>query len=119
MSAGAIVALIVAAAVVAAVAYLVRRMLRERAAERERLLRDARDHRTQADASVARARELGGEVERHRAEAERHAAMADEHTRKADEHAEAAAELQQRVSRAGSAAGRHDERASELEGERS
>jgi hypothetical protein len=49
-------------------------------------------------------------------EAHRHAELAEEHAQRADEHAAAAAELHRKVSRAGSAAGRHDERAAELEG---
>ena len=115
MSTEVTIALIVGIALVALVGYLVWRAMSRRAEERARLARDARDHRTQAEASVSRARDLGGEAEHHRTEAERHAELADEHAQKADEHAAAAAELQERVSTAGSAAGRHDERAAELE----
>ena len=116
MSTGAIVAIVIGIALVCWGAFLMLREARDRAVEHARRRRDARDHRAQADAGVARARELGGEAELHRAEAQRHAELADEHARKADEHAAAVAELQQKVSRAGSAAGRHDERAAELEG---
>ena len=116
MSTGAIVAIVIGIALVCSGAFLMLREARDRAAERVRMRRDARDHRAQADAGVARARELGGEAELHRAEAHRHAELADEHAQRADEYAAAAAGLQQKVSRAGSAAGRHDARAAELEG---
>lgn len=98
MSTGAIVAIVIGIALVCWGAFLMLREARDRAVEYARMRRDARDHRAQADAGVA------------------HAELADEHAQKADEHAAAVAELQQKVSRAGSAAGRHDERAAELEG---
>jgi hypothetical protein len=115
VSTGAIIAIIIGIVVLAAIGFLLVRASRGRAEERARRTREARDHRAQADAGVARARDLGNEADRHRAEAHRHAELADEHAQKADEHAAQAAELQEKVARAGSAAGRHDERAADLE----
>jgi len=84
-------------------------------AERQRLRRDARGHRQQAEAGAGRARELGEKSEHHTREARRHKQLADEHANKAEEHAREAAKADGGKRRAGQAAGRHDERASELE----
>src|SRR5918996_3655921 len=92
---------------------LFRRAATGRAARRERLASEASAHRVQAEANVARARELGREAEEHRRQAEEHAALADEHAEKAAEHAERAAELEDTVGRAGRAADFHEDHATE------
>jgi hypothetical protein len=84
-------------------------------AERQRAHRDARGHRQQADAVAGRARDLGEKSDHHQREARRHQQLADEHGQKADEHAQEAAKAEGGKRRAGQAAGRHDERAAELE----
>lgn len=130
MSTLAIIA-IVAAAIVLAVflGVALRRVSASRAATKERRAREVADHRAQAEAHTEKARELGGELEHHRAQAERQRAEADrhraeairqeelaeEHEEAASEAAERAQEIEERIPREGRGADLHDQRAAELE----
>jgi hypothetical protein len=116
MSTALVIVIVVAAVIVIAlVAAMVRRQAAEREIEHDRLSGEAFAHRDQADANVARARELGREAEDARRQAEEHAIAADEHARAAQENAQRATELEGRVETAGRAAARHDEQAAERE----
>jgi hypothetical protein len=116
MSVALVIVIVIAAVVLAAVAFtLIRRAAAEREIEHERVSGEAFAHRDQADANVARARDLGREAEEHRSEAARHAAAADEHALAAQEHAERATKLEQEVKTAGKAAAFHDEQAADRE----
>ena len=112
----AVILIVVGALILLALVFgLVRNRLAARRAERERLAREASDHRQQADANVSKARVLGDEADTHREAAEHHAALADQHAQQAESHAATASELEERVEGAGRAAGFHDEKATERE----
>jgi hypothetical protein len=115
---------IIAAVVVLGIFLFVtlRRVAAERERKRERMRSDVAGHRQQSDAQVSRARELGGKVdsrvaraEEHESEAERHRVEAERHDAEAQAEREQAGELARTSERAGRSAGRHDERAAEIE----
>ena len=95
--------------------YVSVRVVRAAGARRAALLQTARDHRLEADANIAKAKEIGPERDMHEQEAERHTAEAERHVEQAEEHAAIADELRRRTEVAGRAAARHDEKAAEAE----
>jgi len=119
MSTGLLIAIVDAVILLALLLIVpaVRSYRAKQAAKRERLARQAADHRAQADAGVARARDLGSEVEVHQEEAKRHRELSEAHALQAEEHEQSASEAQAAVNRAGAAAGRHDAQAADLESE--
>lgn len=106
---------VVALVVISIVAAVLRRRAEQRQLERERLAGQASGHRQEADAHVAKARELDHEAAQERQLQSHHAELAERHAAKADEHAERADQLEGRVPREGRSAAFHDERATEIE----
>ena len=100
---------------IALLLFVALRLVRAADARREQLTREAQDHRAEADANVAKAKDLAPEREKHEQAAEHHTAEAERHLAQAEEHQATAEELARRSEVAGRAAARHDERAAEAE----
>lgn len=95
--------------------FVAARLVRAASDRQKELQRTAEGHRAEAEANVAKAREIGPERELHDDAARRHEAEAERHLAQAEEHQARAEELQRRSELAGRAAARHDELAAEAE----
>jgi len=110
-----IIAIVAGVLIVALLVFIGARAVRAADRRRAELDANARGHREQADANVAKAQELAPKREMHLDAAARHEDEAARHAEQADAHREEAEELARRSELAGRAAARHDELAADAE----